>query len=84
MANVFSNSGGDFDNLNLNRLQTGWINDNYLDNVFVTLNGITYADIYLVEWTYNGARFSSIFAGPDLIRDPSTGAISGTVTGYLE
>ena len=50
MANVFSNFGVDFDNLNLNRLQTGSVNVNYLDNAFVTVNGIVYADFYEVVW----------------------------------
>ena len=83
-ANVFSNLGGDFNNLNLNRLQTGAVNFNYLDNAFVTVNGIVYADAYEVVYNYNGTFFSSIFAGPNLTRNPSTGAISGTVTGYIE
>ena len=43
-----------------------------------------YADIYEVVYNYNGNYFDSIFAGPNLIQNPSTGAISGTVTGYLE
>ena len=83
-ANVFSNFGGDFDALNLNRLQTGWVNFHYLDNAFVTVNGTVYADFYEVIYNYNGTFFSSAFVGPNLIRNPSTGAISGTVTGYLE
>jgi hypothetical protein len=84
MANVFSNLGVDLTNLNLNRLQIGAVNFNYLDNAFVAVNGIVYADLYEVVWGDNGNFFSSIFAGPNLIQNPSTGAISGTVTGYVE
>src|SRR6478672_8480916 len=84
MANVFSNFGGDFVDLNLNRLQVGYVNFNYLDNAPVAVNGIVYADVYEVVYDYNGNYFSSVFAGPNLIRNPSTGAMSGTVTGYVE
>jgi hypothetical protein len=84
MANVLSNVGVDFDTINLNRLQVGWVNYNYLDNAYLSVNGTVYADFYEVVYVSNGNLFSSIFAGPNLIRDPSTGAISGTVTGYFE
>ena len=50
----------------------------------MTVNGTVYADFYEVIYNYNGYFFSSAFVGPNLIRDPNTGAISGTVTGYLE
>ncbi|MEY9131932.1 uncharacterized protein YbdZ (MbtH family) [Bradyrhizobium diazoefficiens] len=83
-ANIFFNFGSGTDALNLNRLQTGWVNFHYLDNAFVTVNGTVYADFYEVIYNYNGTFFSSAFVGPDLIRNPTTGAMSGTVTGYLE
>jgi hypothetical protein len=83
MATIFANYSFDQSNLNLNRLYANSFDAGLLDDAFITYNGTTYRDIYIVDW-YLGGYYGSAFAGDYISVDQLLNVTGGTVTGYLE
>ncbi len=83
MATIFANYSFDQSNLNLNRLYANAFDAGLLDDAFLTYNGVTYRDVYVVDW-YLGGYFGSVFAGDYISVDQLQNVTGGTVNGYLE
>ena len=69
--------------LDINRLSKYFVSSNLYDNANLTFGGITYQDVFLVEWNFSGSR-ASAFGGFNLTKDLLGNINGGTVTGYLE
>ncbi|MDB9946603.1 hypothetical protein OAD38_09590, partial [Ascidiaceihabitans sp.] len=84
MANIFSNYAFDQSNLDLNRLYKNSYDGGLLDNYDLDYNGVTYTDLFVVDWSLGGFFYGSVFGGPNINYNPSQSTITGTVTGYIE
>ena len=62
MAYVFANFSFDQNDLNLNRVYTNAWQAGLFDNSYLSFNGATYQDSYVVDW-YLGGYLGSVFAG---------------------
>jgi serralysin len=83
MARLYANYALDVNGLNLNRLVSGYINGQFLNNTNLTVGSYTYEDTLDVIY-YSGGYFGALFGGNNFAFDSSGRLTSGTVTGYLQ
>jgi Ca2+-binding RTX toxin-like protein len=81
MANVYSDYGFNQDGFDLSKLINYYYNEAFIDDVNYSYEGVTYEDLYEVDW-YLGGYYASVFAGSDFSFDGSD--VTGTVNAYLE
>ena len=84
MARVFANNAFDQSDLDLSRLYYNSRDYGLFDNVRAQYNGVTYNDVYVVDWMVGGNYMASAFAGGYLSVDGRQQINGGTVNGYLE
>ncbi|MEH6633779.1 MAG: calcium-binding protein, partial [Halopseudomonas aestusnigri] len=82
MARFEADTQFDIADLSINRLYSGFLGDQFINNVNETVQGYTFEDLYLVAWAFNGGYNESYFAGS--LEWNGSEITGGTVTGYLE
>ncbi|HBB83912.1 MAG TPA: hypothetical protein DC031_11690 [Sulfitobacter sp.] len=83
MAYIFANYSYNQNDLDLNRLYANAWDVGFFDDANLTYYGVSYRDIYSVDWYLNG-DYASIFGGDRITVDQQLNVTGGTISGYLE
>ncbi|MCE6959379.1 M10 family metallopeptidase C-terminal domain-containing protein [Cereibacter sphaeroides] len=81
MAYLFADTGFNMDQIDLSKLFRYGTWSGLYDNTYESYNGITYPDVFEVDWSYD---MVSLFCGQSITTDYYGNITGGTVTGYLE
>jgi hypothetical protein len=81
MARVFANRIFEQYNVNISKLPS--FQAGLLDDEFLTFNGITYSDVYSVNWFLGGGGYYSLFVGNEITAD-FVSITGGTIQAYYE
>lgn len=84
MTTITTTRQFDYNAFNLNAILVGATNAVFQDNQNVTFNGITYSDLYLVQWSDGVEDLGSAFLGSGFAVNSSNILTSGNVTGFAE
>ena len=81
---ISASLGMDFRNFDFYALNANSYFADIYQDVFVTVGGVTYEDLFEVDWQYAGVTYGSIFGGNGLTVTPGGIFTGGTVTGYFQ
>ena len=84
MAVIYSFQPFNQQSFSLNRIYAGALQYGLDDDAYVTLNDITYSDLYWVRWADSLNQYFSVFPGSSLSVDSEGQLTGGTITGYVE
>ena len=84
MATVSMTLAVDMTDLDLNRLYTYAWQWGLWDDQYLSVNGVTYEDLYVVDWVIGDQYYASLFGGYNMATDAESLITGGTATAYVE